>query len=76
MSSQIIEVIEHITKDGDRWDLLAWEYYGDAMAYEAIIAANPAIAIDPVLPSGLKVLIPVIEAAETDTTEGLPPWKL
>lgn len=73
--SRIVEVIEYITKDGDRWDALAWEYYGDPLAYEGIIAANPSIAILPVLPSGLKVLIPVIEEAETDTTEGLPPWK-
>lgn len=73
--SQVIEVIEHITRDGDRWDLLAWAYYGDATAYEPIIAANPGIAITPILPSGIKVLIPVLEEAETATTEGLPPWK-
>lgn len=74
--SQTIEVIEHITRDGDRWDLLAWEYYGDATAYEGIIAANASVKIEPILPSGIKVLIPVMEEAETDTLEGLPPWKL
>lgn len=73
--SQTIEVIEHITRDGDRWDLLAWEYYGDATAYETIIAANPSVAISPILPSGIIILVPVLEEAETDTTEGLPPWK-
>lgn len=75
MSSQIIEVIEHITKDGDRWDLLAWDYYGDATVYEKIIAANPSVPIVPVLPSGIVILIPVVTEAETDTAEGLPPWK-
>lgn len=73
--SEIIEVIEHVTKDGDRWDLLAWEYYGDATGYERIIAANPAVAIEPILPSGIKILVPVLTEEETDTTGGLPPWK-
>ena len=74
--TQTVEVIEHITKDGDRWDLLAWEYYGDPTGYERIIAANPSVAIAPILPGGIKILIPVLEEAETATTEGLPPWKL
>ncbi|MDJ4912435.1 tail protein X, partial [Salmonella enterica] len=21
--------LEHITRDGERWDSLAWQYYGD-----------------------------------------------
>ena len=35
-----MNVIRHITKDGERWDLLAWRYYGSATDYERIIAAN------------------------------------
>ncbi|MDK9716746.1 MAG: tail protein X [Trichlorobacter sp.] len=73
--SQIIEVIEHITVDGDRWDNLAWQYYGDANAYEQIIAANPEVMIIPILPGGIKLLIPVIEEDETESTTELPPWK-
>lgn len=30
--------LEHVTTDGERWDNLAWRYYGDALAYERIIA--------------------------------------
>ena len=72
----IIEVIEHITRDGDRWDLLAWEYYGDATQYERIIAANNQVMIDPILPSGIIINIPVIEElpAELAESEELPPW--
>jgi phage tail protein X len=72
----IVEVIEHITREGDRWDLLAWEYYGDATQYEGIIAANNQVMIDPILPSGIIINIPVLEepTAELDETEGLPPW--
>jgi phage tail protein X len=72
----ITEVIEHITRDGDRWDLLAWEYYGDATQYERIIAANNQVMIDPILPSGIIINIPVIEElpAELTESEELPPW--
>ncbi|MBJ3537853.1 tail protein X, partial [Salmonella enterica subsp. enterica serovar Derby] len=41
--------LEHVTTDGERWDNLAWRYYGAALAYERIIAANPHVAILPVL---------------------------
>lgn len=73
--SQVIEVIEHITVDGDRWDNLAWQYYGDANDYEQIIAANPEVEIIPILPGGIKLLIPVIDEDETKSTTELPPWK-
>nr|MBW4056874.1 hypothetical protein [Pseudomonadota bacterium] len=33
--------IEYITSEGDRWDTIAWRYYGDPLAYEGIILANP-----------------------------------
>lgn len=71
-----MEVIEHITREGDRWDLLAWEYYGDALGYERIIAANVHVDIIPILPSGLVLNIPVIEepVAELSESEELPPW--
>lgn len=69
------DYLKHITSEGDRWDLLAWQYYGDAMGYEPIIRANPDAPRVPVLPSGLVLLIPVVDEPET-MTEDLPPWKL
>lgn len=68
--------IEHITGDGERWDLLAWKYYGDPHAYERIIVANPDVPIIPVLPQGVRVLIPVLDAPTTVSTPpaGMPPW--
>ncbi|WP_298438080.1 tail protein X [Geobacter sp.] len=69
------DVLEHITRDGDRWDLLAWEYYGDATRYEPIIAANPEVMITPILPAGVRLVIPIIEDAELIDSEELPPWK-
>lgn len=35
--------LEHITRDGERWDSLAWQYYGDPLGYPRIIAANPHV---------------------------------
>jgi nucleoid-associated protein YgaU len=68
------EYLEHITAAGERWDTLANRYYGDPMKYELIIAANPDVLIAPILPSGLKLKIPVLEEPET-IQENLPPWK-
>ena len=53
MSSQFLT---HISADGDRWDLLAWNYYGDATLFGPIVMANPAIPIEPVLAAGLTVV--------------------
>ena len=67
------EYYEYITKEGDRWDLIAYEFYGNPMMYEPIIVANPEVPIIPVLPSGIKLRIPALEIKET--IEELPPWK-
>lgn len=67
------EFIQYVTKAGDRWDLIAWDHYGDAHAYEPIIVANPEVAIRPTLPAGLVLRIPVRET--TAAPAGLPPWK-
>lgn len=64
----------HVTVQGDRWDLLAWRYYRDPLAYEQIIDANPDVPIAPVLPGGLQLTIPVLTTVDT-LTEDLPPWK-
>lgn len=73
MSEQ--EYIIHITKEGDRWDLLAYEYYGDALKYEPIIARNPHVRPDPILSSGIRLEIPIVEGTTTLPKELLPPWK-
>jgi len=68
------EYYTYITKDNDRWDLIAYQYYGDATKYEPIISANPNVSITPTLTAGIKLKIPVIE---TDSTIKftLPPWR-
>ncbi|MFE8103570.1 tail protein X [Brenneria goodwinii] len=66
--------IEHVTKLGERWDLLAHHYYGDPLSYDRIIAANPHVVITPVLPSGIVLLIPMIESDQAVTIEETAPW--
>lgn len=65
--------VEHVTVAGDRWDLLAWDYYGDACGYARIVLSNPHVARTPELPAGIRLAIPVIE--QVLSAYGLPPWK-
>ncbi|KQI69380.1 hypothetical protein AN189_02845 [Loktanella sp. 3ANDIMAR09] len=71
---------EHRTVQGDRWDLLAYRYYGDASRMSVILDANRSLFLDPIrmppliLPSGLTLIIPVLDDDAQEATD-LPPWK-
>jgi phage tail protein X len=73
-----IKALKHTVTAGERWDTLAWRYYGDPFAYGRIIEANPALNIVPVLPAGVTVLVPLLtvaqQVAQRDTSR-LPFWK-
>lgn len=69
-----MEYYSYITKDSDRWDLIAYRFYKNPTMYEEIIKANPEVTIEPVLPAGIKLKIPVLEESETIKFE-TPPWK-
>lgn len=64
----------YITKQGDRWDLIAYKAYGDATMIDTLIIANPRIPVDPILPEGITLNIPIIDEPEVDKSL-LPPWK-
>jgi nucleoid-associated protein YgaU len=64
--------LTHITTEGERWDQIAARYYGNALLYEPIIAANPRVPISPTLAGGQTIAIPIIERA--DLYEDIPPW--
>ena len=66
--------VEYVTREGDRWDLVAYRMYGDAYAYEPIIVANPDVPIRPTIASGLRLLIPLRDLALVDASS-VPPWK-
>jgi phage tail protein X len=68
--------VEYITKEGERWDTVAFKAYGDAANVNGIIEANPSVSILPILPIGTRLKIPVIEQGEAQLdSDLLPPWK-
>ena len=68
------QFIRHVTSNSERWDLLAWRYYGDPTLLGAIVMANPDVVIEPVLEAGLTIMIPMMQKPTT-TASSLPPWK-
>ena len=70
-----MEYIEHITLDGDRWDQIATLYYGDASRISPLAEANEHLWLQPVLPGGLPVRVPILEDDNNLLPEELPPWK-
>jgi phage tail protein X len=70
------QFIPHITTAGERWDTIAWKYYGDATLFGPIIQTNPQIAIEAVFEAGLNIGVPILvvnQAAQNQSD--LPPWK-
>ncbi|MDA8449843.1 tail protein X [Acidovorax sp. GBBC 3332] len=69
-----MEYIEHITADGDRWDTIAYRYYGDASLISPLAEANDHLQLLPVLPAGLPVRVPLVGETEVMDAQELPPW--
>lgn len=68
--------VEYVTKQGDRWDTIAFKAYGDASLINGIIEANTSIVISPILEAGTRVIVPILESGEIQIdSELLPPWK-
>lgn len=63
----------YTTKQGDRWDTIAFKAYGNSLLFHRIIMANPDVVIQSDLPSGLSLYIPIL--TDPATGEDLPPWK-
>lgn len=63
----------HTTREGERWDLIAWQYYRDVGQVPALLAANPQAAQAAMLPSGLVLRVPLI--ARADVATAVPPWR-
>lgn len=72
--------LEHVVGVAERWDTLAYRYYGDANRAGPIIRANRSLfggglgPIPCVLPFGLAIKIPVLDP-EPVADALLPPWK-
>lgn len=66
-------VIRYITRDGDRWDLIAHKHYGNAFEIERLIAANPHLPLAEQFASGLTVFVPVVESKPQSNAD-MPWW--
>lgn len=64
----------HQIKEGDRWDTVAYLYYGSAFAMNHLIEANPHLDITETLPMGRIMFIPILTQLPHSETD-LPPWK-
>lgn len=69
------DYVRYITKQGDRWDQIAEEHYGNPYQYEPIIRANRTVPITTRLPAGIELAIPIITTGGTLSDQQLPPWK-
>lgn len=68
------EFTRYPTKQGDRWDLIAWKAYGDVTKMREVIEANPDIALVAVFDEGYSLILPIIPEVSTQNSQ-LPPWK-
>lgn len=65
----------YITKEGDVLDWVANKHYGalDNRQFELVLAANPGLAdLGPILPSGIKVILP--DLTPPATSQGVRLW--
>lgn len=65
----------YTTKEGDRWDTIAYAAYGDPTKMEPIINANPTVPITAKLPAGITLRVPIVEQQTGVDANLLPPWK-
>ena len=70
----LITFIKHIVKNSERWDSIAYKYYGDCFKITPLIMANPEVPISPFVPNGTELIIPILENTKQENAD-LPPWK-
>lgn len=66
-------VLQHTTAEGERWDLIAHRYYGNALLVGGLIAANPHLPVCEAFAAGLTVFVPVLPA-KPQNQDDMPPW--
>lgn len=72
----MIQSINYTTKQGERWDSLAWKFYGSVKAMNVLIENNPTIPLSTVLATGTQLIVPIVDnTSEIVISKNLPPWK-
>lgn len=68
--------ITHITKVQERWDSIAYKYYGNCYKVAPLIMSNPHLAIGYYIPANSKVIVPILNDTQSNAkNEELPPWR-
>ena len=62
----------YVTKQGDTWDKIAYEQYGNELYADVLIMENIKYAGIVVFPEGISLVIPKIEE---ETEEDVPEWR-
>ena len=64
---------EYTTREGDTFDALALEMYGEETLAHYIIEFNPDYADVLIFEANVQLRLPIVENVETPDT--LPPWR-
>ena len=70
---RVISYKEYITRQGDTFDALALEMYGEETLAHYIIEFNPDYADVLIFEANVPLRLPIVENVETPDT--LPPWR-
>lgn len=70
---KIISYKEYMTRQGDTFDALALEMYGEETLAHYIIQFNPDYADVLIFEANVPLRLPIVENVETPDT--LPPWR-
>lgn len=66
--------IFHTAGERDRWDTIAYKYYGNSYKIQNLISDNPHIPITGTIEEGTEVRVRVEETTPDDNSN-LPIWK-
>ena len=64
---------EYTTREGDTFDAVALEMYGEETLAHYIIEVNPDYADVLIFDANVQLRLPIVENVETPDT--LPPWR-
>lgn len=69
---------EYITKQDERWDTVCFKAYGNISQelLDGLVFNNPTVSLLPIIPTGTRMKILVVEQGEVQLdSDLLPPWK-
>ncbi len=75
MAKRVIGYKEYCTADGDTFDNLALEMYGDETMSSQIIEFNPDYSDVVIFGANEKLKLPVFDEDEAGESDALPPWR-